>query len=410
MSPRATSPSPARIRIGFVKFAGLSTGGTEKFLQTIAANLSRDRFEVDYFYCDAAPYIGSDHVHASTDPDRLRYMREHGVNLIKFHVAAKDLRTPTHDWVSTDFWQVFDERRYDMIQTARAGHPEYPFTKMRRVPIVDSLHLVAGPDNQPNIARVMHISEWSAKRWVDMGGDSRRVVVVSHPTEIDRNATDLRSELGLDGKFVFGLHQRDQASIFSEVPLAAYSMVEGEHTHFLLLGGGDQHRRQAADLGLQHITFLPHTGEQRTIERFLATLDVYAHGRKDGEVNSTALAQALAYGLPVVTHPSEVHNGHLECLGAAAEVADSADAYAARMRRLQHDPERRDELSRCASRRFQELYELDEQMRRISAIYESVNADPFPHPLHRRWTHVRSRYLRPRAALRYARRRLRGRP
>src|SRR4051794_6576369 len=97
------SPSPARIRIGFVKFGGLAPGGTEKFLQTIAANLPRDRFDVDYFYCDSAPYIGSDHVHATTDPDRLHYMREHGVNLIKFHVGAKDLRTPTHDWVSTDF-------------------------------------------------------------------------------------------------------------------------------------------------------------------------------------------------------------------------------------------------------------------------------------------------------------------
>ena len=45
------------IKIAFIKFGGMANGGTEKYLQTIAAHLPKDEFDVDFFYCDAAPYI-----------------------------------------------------------------------------------------------------------------------------------------------------------------------------------------------------------------------------------------------------------------------------------------------------------------------------------------------------------------
>ena len=46
-----------KIKVAFIKFGGMANGGTEKYLQTIAAHLPKDEFEVDFFYCDAAPYI-----------------------------------------------------------------------------------------------------------------------------------------------------------------------------------------------------------------------------------------------------------------------------------------------------------------------------------------------------------------
>ena len=38
------------IKIAFVKFGGMSIGGTEKYLQTIASHLPKDQFEVDFYY------------------------------------------------------------------------------------------------------------------------------------------------------------------------------------------------------------------------------------------------------------------------------------------------------------------------------------------------------------------------
>jgi hypothetical protein len=63
-----------KIRVAFIKFGGLATGGTERFLHAIAGCLPKDDFIVDYYYCDSAPYLGSDWVHPDTDPFRKRYL------------------------------------------------------------------------------------------------------------------------------------------------------------------------------------------------------------------------------------------------------------------------------------------------------------------------------------------------
>ena len=39
----------AKIKVAFIKFGGMANGGTEKYLQTIAAYLPKDEFEVDFF-------------------------------------------------------------------------------------------------------------------------------------------------------------------------------------------------------------------------------------------------------------------------------------------------------------------------------------------------------------------------
>ena len=71
-----------KIKIAFIKFGGLAATGTEKWYQVIAANLPEDEFIVDYYYCDAAPYIGSDFEHPTTDESRLNFMNRCSVYLI----------------------------------------------------------------------------------------------------------------------------------------------------------------------------------------------------------------------------------------------------------------------------------------------------------------------------------------
>lgn len=376
-----------KIKIAFIKFGGLSAGGTEKFLQTIAANLPKNKFDVDYFYCDTAPYSGSEYKHPGTDKNKVRYMLERGVNLIKFNVGYKNILTLTHDWVDTDFWEKFNETNYDIIQTARAGHPEYPFYKIKHTSIVDSLHLSGMVDNQYNISRVMHICKWNADKWIEKGGDGSRVVIVSHPMEINYQDENFRSEMQLNGKFIFGFHQRNDDMIFSPMPLAAYSKIETKDTMFLLLGGGEKYREQAKNLGIKSIVFLEHTGNSQIVYKFLSTLDVYAHGRKDGEVNSTAMAEAMYFGLPLVSHFSEVNNGHVECIENAGKVVSNNDEYAQELVKLQNDKEYYRYRSQEAKKRFAEKYELQGQMKNIINIYEDVIKNPFPNKIRRCYYH-----------------------
>ncbi len=146
-----------KIRIAFIHASGLFSGGTERWLQMMAANLPRDEFEVDYFYASGSILVGKegkavpDYTPAFTDPARLRYMQEHRMNLIKFKLRARDISTPTHDWVDTNFWDVFDSEKYHLVQTAKAGPAEYPYYLID-LPVVECLTLNAGVDRSENIA------------------------------------------------------------------------------------------------------------------------------------------------------------------------------------------------------------------------------------------------------------------
>ena len=282
------------IKIAFIKFGGMANGGTEKYLQTIAAHLPKDEFEVDFFYCDSAPYIGSDFVHPDTDLSRVEYCKSHGVNLIKFNVEFKDVTKPTHDWVNTNFFDLFDEDNYDVIQTGRSGHPEYPFIHINKTPIIDSIHLAGMGEDKANVYRTVLISQEQKSKWVQAGGSPQRGVIIPVPVEVpDYDSSSYIEEFGWEGKFVFGMHQRNDMHIFTPMPLDAYEEIQSDDTAFLILGGSANHRKQAKDYQLKNVKFLDTTSDINLIHKFLNTLNVYAHGRSDGEQCSSSIIEGL---------------------------------------------------------------------------------------------------------------------
>ncbi|MDQ5962368.1 MAG: hypothetical protein QG653_175 [Patescibacteria group bacterium] len=375
-----------KIKIAFIKYGGLTSGGSEKLLQIIAANLPKDLFDVDYFYCDPTEYVGAQAPDIKTDSHRIEYMKKHGVNLVRFIVSAKDVTTPYHTWLGTNFWEVFDQKKYDVIQTCRAGHKEYPFCNIKNIPIVDIIALSSGADNQYNIARVVHLSKWSADGWVKRGGDEYRITFGSLPIAIGKEreeVKDIRGEYKLEGKFIFGMHQRSNNDIFSDIPLAAYKQIENENTMFILLGGGNLYKDQAKKLSIKNILFLESTGDSEKVFSFLKTLNVYSHGRADGEINSQAIAEALFFGLPVVSHYSKQNNGHVEGIGDAGRVVSGIEEYAKELSRLMRNAEYYKLKSNNAIRNFNENYELSRQIEKYTQMYRDVVANPYPNKIPR---------------------------
>ena len=364
-------PNDDRIKVAFIKFCGMATGGTEKVLQTIAANLDKNKFLVDFYYCDSAPYIGSDFVHPDNDISRMTYCYAYGVRLIKFSVKNKDVTTPTHDWIGSDFFDIFKESRYDVIQTGRAGHPEYPFTKINNTPIVDSIHLAGMAENKANVYKTVLISKDQRDKWVQAGGPRDRSVIIPNPVEIPDYTDSYIQELKLRRKFVFGMHQRDDDGIFSNIPLEAYKKIENDKTHFILLGGSARYKKQAKDLGIKNITFLPTVSELEPIHKFLNTLKVYAHGRADGEQCSCAIIEALAHNLPVISHTAP-SLGHMEQIGDAGRVVSSSEVYSLVMTKMIEDKNFYKECSVNAKKRYESTYGMDAIISEYSAIYEEI--------------------------------------
>ena len=360
------------IKVAFIKFGGMAIGGTEKVLQTVAAELPKDKFHVDYFYCDAAPYIGSDYKHLDTDESRVEYCKSHGVNLIKFNVEFKDLRTSTHDWIDTDFWDYFKEEDYDLIQTGRSGHPEYPFYMINKTPIVDSIHLSGMAENKSNSLKTVLISEEQRQKWIASGGPADRAVIIPNPLKIpDVGSVNYRDEFGWENKFIFGLHQRRDNHIFSPIPLEAYEEMETDDTAFLLLGGSESYQKQAKDLGLKNFKHLPTTGDLDIIHKFLNTLNVYAHGRSDGEQCSCAIIEAMSHGLPVISHTAP-SMGQLEQIADAGKVVDNYEQYSNVMIDMLYDKKYYDECASNSMKRYNQVYKLETVINKYIEIYKEV--------------------------------------
>ena len=360
------------IKVAFIKFGGMANGGTEKYLQTIAAHLPKDEFEVDFFYCDAAPYIGSDFKHLDTDESRVEYTKSHGVNLIKFDVEYKDVTKPTHDWVNTNFFDLFNEDNYDVIQTGRSGHPEYPFIHINNTPIIDSIHLAGMGEDKLNIYKTVLISEEQKTKWIAAGGDPNKSVIIPVPVEVpDYGTESYIEEFGWEDKFVFGMHQRDDIHIFSPVPLEAYDDIQSEDTAFLILGGSANHRKQAKDYQLKNVKFLDTTSDISLIHKFLNTLNVYAHGRSDGEQCSSAIIEGLSHSLPMISHTA-VSMGQLEQIGDAGVVVDGYEEYAQAMKNMMNNQKYYVDCKVNAEKRYRQIYDVPSIMKKFIELYKEV--------------------------------------
>jgi hypothetical protein len=367
------------VRIAFVKFAGLAASGTERWLQMMAANLPSDRFAVDYYYCDAAPLLGSDLVHAGTDPDRLAFMQAAGVNLIEFEVGAMDVSTPRNRWIDTDFFDVFDQERYAIVQTAKAGPAEYPYDTLD-VPVVEYVTLSAGVDHSRNVACTILLSQWQRRQWIAAGGDLRRSDVLPIPAERPASSADLRAELGIPvGAVVMGFHQRAQDAIFSPLPLDAFARVASPDRYFLLMGGGPRYRSQAAALGVDNVLFIEHSGAAERISAFLNTLDLFVHGRADGETFGTVFAEAMMHGLPCLSHKSPVANAQPETMGPAGLFGQDGTDYARKLKLLVEDPSLRARLAAKARPHAERYYTVDNCVRGLVDVYERRILDQSRH-------------------------------
>lgn len=368
------------IKIAFIHFNGLGMGGTERFLQTVAANLPKDEFQADYYYAgDAAEF-------------RKKYLESHGVRLIRFRYQSRIGHRGYYYFAGCNLKEVY-EGGYDLVQAGRYGSAESIFEEIRDTPIVDSIHYVGGADNQYNIARTMHISKFSRDMWVKMGGDRSRTVMISHPLEKPQfQSIDIRRSFGIDPEWtVYGFHQRDDDAIFSEVPLKAFKETESSKNAFLICGGSEKYRKQAKALGLKRCFFIEPTDNPNIIFSFLQAVDIYAHGRKDGELNSMALAEAMCFSLPIITHPSRQYNGHLEVMKGNGYVAASVSEYARRMSELEQDEELRKRCGNRSGEIFESRYDLNRQMHRIIHIYKEVLEEPYPDKLRRSYLGLRQR-------------------
>jgi hypothetical protein len=302
-------------KVAFIKRSGLGTGGTEKWLQHAAIALSRNGYSIDYYYSNE-----------NIDAHRLKLMSASDVILKPFCISNASAIAP-YDWIDTNFWDVFNQENYDLIQTAKYGPKEYPFYLLTK-PFCEKVAFATNVDFSSNRLYTITPSPWLMKQWIKSGGSPSSVTSIHVPVSEPTTTLDLRDELNISYQTtVAGFHQRPDDNIFSPIPLAAFSLLNAKNKIFLIMGGSPKYKFQARKLNLKNVIFVPHSGSEKRVSKFLNTLDFFAHGRKDGETFGTVFAEAQMHGLACLSHRSHLYNAHIETIGDSGIVANNLFDY-----------------------------------------------------------------------------------
>jgi glycosyltransferase involved in cell wall biosynthesis len=365
------------INIAFIKYGGMASGGIEKYLQTLAVNLPKDKFNVDYFYTNLGNRMYSNFKHPDNDEGRLQYMKDNGMNVIKVDIESMDCRFHTNFvWHNSNFWDLFKEDKYDIVQTGRFGYKEYPFYEMKNSKIVDSIHSCGQCviDHGPQIKKTVLLSTYQANLWVKAGGDFSKIKIIPPVIDDPKDVKiyDLRERLGISkDTVVCGMHQRVDDNIFSPIPLESFRNV-GKDAVYLIMGGSDKYKQQAQ--GLSNVRFVDFSSDPSDIYSFLSSLDFYLHGRQDGEVCSASIIEALKHGLPVLSHSSRLNNGHEEQIRGCGFFATDVNSYSTYMKHLINpESDLLRDLSTNALAKYHSTYSLDSTIDEYVNLYEEVH-------------------------------------
>lgn len=343
------------MKIAICKFAGMGNGGIEKYLQTLSIILKKNGYDVDFFYTNWAPIIGSSWTHPNNDKARIEYVKSQGINLIEISVEARnDLNQ--YEWVNTDFFNHFNEEDYEFIIFGGNGVPEFPYNKLDNIKIIHTVH---GDNvfNKNNIHKSVLLSQWQANRWISKGGNPSKLEIIPSIVYTPETYTKtLRERYNIPSDaFVYGFHQRNDNSISSSVSLEAYSRIQDDNTYFAILGGADLHRDYVKYNNLKNVIFVDYTSNVNDIHDFLDGIDVYAHCRLDGEVCSASIIEAMYHKKPLISYPG-LNMGHLEQLENCGKMTYSVDEYKIEMIKLRNK-EYYDEISERVKNKYYTFYD-----------------------------------------------------
>jgi glycosyltransferase involved in cell wall biosynthesis len=158
------------------------------------------------------------------------------------------------------------------------------------------------------------------------------------------------------------------------MPLDAYEEIQSDDTAFLILGGSANHRKQAKDYKLKNVKFLDTTSDINLIHKFLNTLNVYAHGRSDGEQCSSSIIEGLSHHLPMISHTAS-SMGQKEQIADAGEVVEDYLEYSEVMKNLMNNKNYYVVCKLNAEKRYREIYNVPSIISKFVTLYrEAANA------------------------------------
>ena len=287
--------------------------GTWRSHERILLNLDKSKFDAFVFFNPNKENDRLDYLMSKMDPSKI----------IPFDASIDKLGPEVgYPYRNNNFSELAKSMNFDIIHFARGGYYEWPFTE-RISPVQIETNIFGDRDNSPYLDYSVTIADVITK--LRGGSDS----MIYNPIPMPIGTTDnLKSELNIpDDYHVFGRIGRK--ANFHPISLLSLSRLKKMNIKFkyIIIGACDQTISMIENLGLtDECIIINPTNDDELIHKFHNTIDVFLHYRSDGECHSTAISQAMIYGVPIVSHYAG-YNGQSENIKDGGYVVNNENDY-----------------------------------------------------------------------------------
>lgn len=301
--------------------SGLSFGGTEKNLQMITKYLDTNKYNV---------YL----MHGTqTENNRLKYLENIGVTIIKFNYDSVEKKWPYFiKNMNPRIESVINQYNIDLIITATPGQSIYPILNIKKIPII-LINIFGSFNTQKNIKKniaISHEVKNLAKRIIKEDKLEVEYIPSERPIYNEKKIKDIRERFGInETDLVLGRIGRADDSIFDPVAILAFSLAvkDNPNLHYIIMSAPNLAKKLVLEKNIPNVHFLEASYLEEDIWSFHYSIDVLAHFRLDGESCGLNIIESMLVGNPILTHKSHIWNAQLEYLDPEFSMVAEKDDY-----------------------------------------------------------------------------------
>jgi len=335
----------------------LTLGGTEKVMQLFVANLDPTQFEAAV-YC---PHDG----------ERGKQIRAHGIKTL----------------IGYDFPTILNRFNPQIVHVHRAGWPEPEILKAIKqtgTSVVVETNVFGRHDPSPSSAiidRTLFVSKFCLERFAKTTGitlEPTRYSFIYNPVDTDFFADAARTDRDFSIPSA-GRISRAVPGKWSRLALDFLPLVIRDIPDFIyhIIGAIPEALEYVKDNGLSNnVIFHDPVQTDTEIASFLDRVSVLAHANDTGESFGLVIAEAMACGLPVITHPSEGlrDNAQLELVEhmTTGLVARNAEEYANALKYIFSHPDEARRMGLAGQEKAARLYRAQTVTRQLETVYQEL--------------------------------------